>query len=239
MAVLKRLGLAFTWLTLAAMMALFLLPSFVPAIALADNYISGALRDAGNRLAVDCEVGCGAAGTPFTGGSVGVATGPNQSVGLQAYNPATSQMDAVTLDPSDNINDSAILRAGPNSGGNVIGTTLILASTRTTVSGNNPSGAFGTTVCATPPCTKQVVSGAGVLTTMVWNSLTAMSGFSLTCWDGTSAGTIDNQLFQVQVMSAGGTLPIPTGGWKFSTGLFCQTSAAITTSQAFNFWTHV
>lgn len=175
---------------------------------------------------------------PFAGGAVGVATAANQSLGMQALNTTTGLMDPVSMNGSDQILTSDVLQPGPNSGANVIGTVLLSPSNRITVSGNNPSGAFGTTVCATPPCTKQVVTGAGILTNIVWNSLTAMSGFTLTCWDGTSAGTIDNELIQVQVMSAGGIEPINGQGWKFTIGLFCQTSAAITTSQAFNFWTH-
>jgi hypothetical protein len=172
---------------------------------------------------------------PFAGGSSGNATGAGQSVGIEGFNSSTGQMDSFQLDASDNVKvvENAPLPAGTNA----IGTVTPVASLRTTVSGSS-TGAFGSTVCGTPPCTKQVVSGAGVLTSIQWNSLTDMTGLVVTCWDGTSAGTIDNMVVQFQVMSASGTWPIPAGGWKFTTGLFCSASANITSSQAFNFWTH-
>lgn len=99
-----------------------------------------------------------------------------------------------------------------------------------------PAAPFGASNCTpSPACGALIRSGAGVLSSIEWDSSTAMpSGTTLTCWNNSTAGTIDNQIVIVQQMSAGEMVPIPAGGWAFS-NLFCQTNVFISTSQAFVF----
>jgi hypothetical protein len=199
---------------------------------------------AGNALQTDSSgttqpvSGTVTATQPFTGGANGVATAAGQSVGLQAYNATTSAMDAVQVNSAEQVLSAAYLQTGPNSGADVVGTVILQATTPIIVSGTATAGIgkFGTALCTpSPACGALIKTGGGVVKGIRWNSVTGLGSIVLSCWNGTAAGNYDNLLFIATGISAGGVVPIPSGGDAFSVGLFCQVSAFISTTQNFAF----
>jgi hypothetical protein len=219
----KRLSLAFSWLLVSAMMAFFIVPAFQPLRVEASTFLNGFLRDSSNNLLVNCAVGCGSASTPFAGGSTGNALGANQAIGVEALNDSTNLSDTLHLDASGNLKVTNT------------GSTVTLNSWTPIIVSGNTTDAFGATVCPSGACGIQLKSGPGVISSLQWNSATAMGAATISCWNAIGAGTIHTEVFFATGMSSGGVWPIPSGGYAFSIGLWCQTSGFISTTQNFAF----
>jgi hypothetical protein len=173
---------------------------------------------------------------PFTGGAVGVATAASQSIGLQAFNSSSGQMDPVQLDASDNVKTFDTLGPGTAS----IGVATLTSWTPVIVTGaaSGAGDGFGGGCSPTPTCDVVIKGSPGILLDIRFNSTTALGTTVARCWNALTIGatSIANQVFVGTNMSAGAN---PTfggsGGQAFSVGLLCETSVALGTAQNFAF----
>jgi hypothetical protein len=155
-------------------------------------------------------------------------------VGMLAWNQSTSTADRLQVNNSDNLLTFDTLGPGPSGGANVIGTTILQSWTPIIVSGNT-TDAFGSTVCPSGVCGIQLKNGGGVISSLQFNSAAALGAITLTCWNSIGAGTIHTEMYFGTNLSSGEVWPIPSGGYAFSTGLWCQTSGFISATQNFAF----
>ena len=173
---------------------------------------------------------------PYSGSVDEQAPVASSFIGAAAVDTSTGQISRLTENGTGQLFTLSQLSAGSA----VIGTVTANSWTPVIVTGaaSGSGDGFGGGCSPTPTCNVVIKGSPGVLLSIRFNSTAALGTTVLGCWNATTIGatSIANQIFVGTNMSAGANPTFgSSGGEAFSTGLICQTSVALGTSQNFSF----